>query len=280
MAGRASSSIWPASLQGSLCWSTSPWRRLSQLRQLPQQQLPSQKAVWAVQQRPGPQGPQALLWEVRGSPGVCFFFSTYGFNELAVFCSFQASRPKEKTSRWIPSQLPPGKRRSSAGLQEDARAQASRSTGAGALQQALPPWQTPSTAGPSLPTGSEVSPGLTLAARATCRGQRRGRPELEQQENIKSACVLAYRQTWVLFVLFFVVQGWSHILLLKEKSGLANHKLTVGKGINTYPLYQQNQTILPPLLPPTPSSVTVAVNGLCPEGRRQLPSVILMMEKY
>lgn len=34
------------------------------------------------------------------------------------------------------------------------------------------------------------------------------------------------------------------MLLLMDKSGLANYKLTVEKGINVYSLYQQNQTIL------------------------------------
>lgn len=42
------------------------------------------------------------------------------------------------------------------------------------------------------------------------------------------------------------------MLLLMDKSGLANHKLTVGKGINVYPLYQQNCFALSP-------PVTVAV---------------------
>lgn len=33
------------------------------------------------------------------------------------------------------------------------------------------------------------------------------------------------------------------MLLLMDKSGLAKHKLTVEKGINMYPLYQQNQPL-------------------------------------
>ncbi len=57
-----------------------------------------------------------------------------------------------------------------------------------------------------------------------------------------------------------------------DKSGLANHKLTVGKGINVYPLYQQNYFALF-------HPVTVAVNDLCPEGRSLFPPVILMMQK-
>lgn len=40
-----------------------------------------------------------------------------------------------------------------------------------------------------------------------------------------------------------LVQGESHMLLLMDKSGLAKHKLTVEKGINMSPLYQQNQTL-------------------------------------
>lgn len=40
------------------------------------------------------------------------------------------------------------------------------------------------------------------------------------------------------------LQSHGHTLLLMEKSGLANHKLTVGKGIYMYPLYQQHQTVL------------------------------------
>lgn len=61
-------------------------------------------------------------------------------------------------------------------------------------------------------------------------------------------------------------------MLLMDKSELANHKLTVGKGINFYLLYQQNYFAL---LPP----VTVAVNDLCPEGRSLFPPVFFMMEK-
>lgn len=105
-----------------------------------------------------------------------------------MWMKFQASRPQKKTSWWFPSKLPPGKRRPSSGLQEDARPQATRSTWARPLQ-ALPPWQTSSADGPSLPAGSEVSPGFPLAPRATCRSQRWRRPKLEQQENVRSTRV-------------------------------------------------------------------------------------------
>lgn len=98
---------------------------------------------------------------------------------------FQALRPQKKTWRRLPPQLPPGKRSSSPGLQEDARPQAGRSPRAGPLQPALPRWQAPSSAGPSLPSGSEVPPGLPLSAREARGDERGGRSQLEQQENIR-----------------------------------------------------------------------------------------------
>lgn len=98
---------------------------------------------------------------------------------------FQAFRRQKKTWRRLPPQLPPGKRSSTPGLQEDAWPQASRSPGAGALQPALPCWQAPSSAGPALPSGSEVPPGLPLSAREARGDERGGRSQLEQQENIR-----------------------------------------------------------------------------------------------
>ena len=152
---------------------------------------------------------------------------------------FQASRPQKKTRWWVPSQLPPGKRRPPSGLQEDAGSQASRSSRARALQPALPPWQTSPTAGPSLPAGPEVSPGLSLSPGAAGGSECRGRSELEQQENIKDAS--AGSENWSVYF----GQGQSHMLLM-DKCGLTNHKLTVGKGINLYLLYQQICFALPP----------------------------------
>lgn len=189
MAGGPASSLWPTSLQGSLCGPTISWRPVPQLRQLPQQQLPTEKAVWPVQQWPGPQRSSALLRQASRSnlhAGFCVFDSlSFRYQGLKCSIEFQASRPQKETWWWLPSQLPSGKRRPSSGLQEDARAPASRSTWARPLQQALPPWQTTSAAGPSLTAGPEVPPGLPLSARAARRAQHCCRSQLEQQENIK-----------------------------------------------------------------------------------------------
>lgn len=99
--------------------------------------------------------------------------------------TFQAFGSQKKAFWWVPSQLPPGQRRPSSGLPEDARAEAHGSSRARTLQQALPPQQASPAAGPSLPAGSQVSPELPLLTRAACRAQRHSRTELEQQENIK-----------------------------------------------------------------------------------------------
>jgi len=166
---------------------------------------------------------------------------------------FQASGPQKKTSWRVPSQLPPGKWSPPSGVPEVAGPQASGSNRARALQQTLPPWQTSSTVGPSLPAVSEVSPGLPVPARAARRAQRRGRAKLDRQEDIK-VCPHRLRHRPECFV-----QGQSLVMLLMDKCELAINKLTVEKG--TWTLFTSKTKLSDCLLP-----ATVAVRGLYPEG--------------
>lgn len=235
MAGGQASSVW--SLQGSLWWSTSTWR-LSQLRQLPQQHLPSKKAIWSVQQWPGPQGSPTLLRQVSWWNLLMYFGVVVLKYPVVKTSVIDISGILTRKEDVLMNSVPTTTREEMALFRTSGGCQ---STGQVAHKVQS------TTAGPSTPTNLlpwTLAPRRLRSLPRTPAHHWSGLqswtlPQTQTGTTGKHKVCQGWLRNWS----GCFVQGQSHMLLM-DKSGLANHKLTVGKGINMYPLFQQNQTIL------------------------------------